>query len=281
MERLELGGVRASVQLQGRGRLRRAYVPRGPLPADAAGLDALVEWARGRGLARLRVEPEAPASLAPLLRERGFRPAPALHPGHTLIVPLADEDEMLARFKAKHRYNIRLAEKRGVTVEEGADPGELERQHAVTAERQGIRPPSRRHYELRLQRLAWCRTYVARYEGEAIAAIQVARFRDRAYYLFGGSNRSRRELMPTYAVQWAAMRAAAAAGCRDYDLWGVPPAPDPSHPWFGLWQFKSGFGGTLVEYCGAWDLELSRVAARAGAAAARVRREVGKLVNIR
>jgi lipid II:glycine glycyltransferase (peptidoglycan interpeptide bridge formation enzyme) len=62
------------------------------------------------------------------------------------------------------------------------------------------------------------------------------------------------------------MLAAAEAGCRDYDLWGIPPAPDPSHPWFGLWQFKTGFGGRRVDYAGAWELRLSRLAGSASAA---------------
>jgi len=282
VERVELaGGLRVSVQLQGQGRLRRAYVPRGPIPATPQAVDALMAWAAERGLARLRLEPEAPPEFASHLRERGFVPAPALQPEHTQIIRLGPPEEMLASFKPKHRYNIRLAERRGVVVEEGADAGELERQHAVTAERQGIKPAARHHYELRLEHLEWCRTYVARHDGEAIAAIMVARFRGRAYYLFGGSSRSKRELMPTYAVQWAAMQAAHAAGYRDYDLWGMPPAPDPSHPWFGLWQFKSGFGGELTEYCGAWDLVRSPVAAGAGEAAARLRRGLLKLVNIR
>ena len=92
----------------------------------------------------------------------------------------------------------------------------------------------------------------------------VARFAGRAYYLFGGSSGERRELMPAYAAQWEAMRAAARAGCRDYDLWGVPPEDDPHHPWHGLWQFKAGFNGSRVELCGAWDLELAPLRARAG-----------------
>jgi lipid II:glycine glycyltransferase (peptidoglycan interpeptide bridge formation enzyme) len=66
---------------------------------------------------------------------------------------------------------------------------------------------------------------------------------------------------------------AARAGCRDYDLWGVPPTPDdPGHPWHGLWQFKSGFNGELVEYCGAWDLVLSPWASRVDGLATQARR---------
>jgi hypothetical protein len=262
VERVRLPGpVQATVLIQGRGRLGRGYVPRGPVPASAEALERLLEWARERGLARLRVEPEAGPELSGALRGLGFRPAPAVHPPETVIVPLGGEEEMLAAFKPKHRYNIRLGLKRGVTVEEGADPEELARQSDATARRQGISLPQVAIYRHRLELLEWCRTYVARYQGRPIAAIMVARFGGRAYYLFGGSNGDAREVMPAYVLQWTAMRAASEAGCSDYDLWGVPPRPDPSHPWHGLWQFKTGFGGRLVEFSGAWDASLSRLPA--------------------
>src|SRR5207302_9410432 len=178
--------------------------------------------------------------------------------------PLQNGAAWLASFRPKHRYNVRLALRRGTGVEEGADAAELHRQPLATARRQGLSAPSLRHYQARLDRLEWCRTYVARVEGRALAAIMVARFAGRAYYLFGGSTGERRELMPTYAVQWEAMRAAARAGCRDYDLWGMPPEGDPNHPWQGLRQFKAGFGGAPIDLCGAWDLDLAPGRARAG-----------------
>jgi len=279
VERLPLpGGGRAQVLLQGTGPLRWAYAPRGPVPASAEAVDDLVSWARERGLARLRVEPEAPAAFGEILRERGFREAAPVQPRHTQVVPLGPEETMLASFKPKHRYNIRLAVKRGVTVEEGADAAEMRRQSAGTAQRQGIALLGEAQYRRRLDLLDWCRTYVARHEGEALAAIVVARLGGRAYYLFGGASGHRMQLMPTYAVQWAAMRAAARDGCRDYDLWGVPPTPDDaSHPWHGLWQFKSGFGGELVEYCGAWDLVLSPWASRVDGLASGARRVARRL----
>ncbi|MBJ7602639.1 MAG: peptidoglycan bridge formation glycyltransferase FemA/FemB family protein [Candidatus Dormibacteraeota bacterium] len=262
VERINLPQGQASVLLQGRRPFARAYVPRGPVPTSEAALGGLVAWARNSGLARLRVEPEAPSELGPVLHRLGFHPSQAIQPKHTLIVPLASDEVMLASFKAKHRYNIRLALKRGVGVEEGREPEELHRQTQATAARQGIALLSTAQYRARLAKLAWCRTYVARHEGRPLAAILVAHFGGRAYYLFGGSSGEQRELQPTYAAQWAAMRAARDAGCRDYDLWGIPPEPDPDHPWFGLWQFKIGFGGRQTTYCGAWDLELSRWRAR-------------------
>ena len=266
------GGALALALLRGPRGMRWAYVPRGPVPPSEAALRALVAWARERGVVRLRVEPEAGPELEGALGSLGFTPASALHPVDTLIVPLAGEEEMLAAFKAKHRYNIRLALRRGVQVEEGDDVEELHRQHLATAARQEISPPTLEAYRRRLERLEWCRVYVARAEGEAVAAIMVARFGGRAYYLFGGSTGVHRHLMPTYAVQWAAMRAAAGAGCQDYDLWGLPPSAEPGHPWHGLWQFKTGFGGERVTYGGAHDLVLAPVRARLDPLAGRVGR---------
>ena len=279
VERLMLpGGAKALVLLQGSGPLRSAYVPRGPVPATPEAVGALEAWARDRRLARLRVEPERGVAFATQLRELGFRPVPPVHPRHTRIVPLGTDETMLAGFKPKHRYNIRLALKRGVTVDVGADAAELWRQSRRTEQRQDISLPSEAQYERRLDMLEGCRTYVARHEGEALAAILVARFGSRAYYLFGGSTGSKRELMPSYAVQWAAMMDAARCGCRDYDLWGVPPsADDTQHPWHRLWQFKTGFNGELVEYCGGWELVLTPWAARADSLARGARGLAGRL----
>lgn len=281
-ERVDLGAAgAASVQLTGLGPVRWGYLPRGPVPATAGALRVLAAWARRQGLARLRVEPEAPPEFASVLRAEGFRPAPALHPTHTLILELGGEEQLLAGMKPKHRYNIRLAAKRGVTVDDGGDAAELARQHAATAERQAISAAGTDFYERRLRDLEWNRVYVARHEGEALAAILVARFDGRAYYLFGGSTQAKRNLMPTYAVQWAAIRAAAAEGCASYDFWGVPPDAGPDHPWAGLWQFKTGFGGRLVEYAGAWDLVLDARAERLLAANELLRRGVKRMRGLR
>ena len=272
------GGGRAQVLLRGSGPLRWAYVPRGPVPATAAAVEELVNWARDRGFSRLRVEPETTHAFGETLAALGFRPAAAVQPRHTQIVQLGSDDEMLARFKPKHRYNIRLAERRGVTVEEGDDAAEMRRQSVGTAQRQGIALLSEAQFRRRLELLERCSVYVARHEGEPVAAIMVARFGSRAYYLYGGATGHKRQLMPTYAVQWAAMRDAASRGCRDYDLWGVPPTPDdPNHPWHGLWQVKSGFNGEQVEYCGAWDLVLSPWASRVGSLASQAKRMARRL----
>jgi hypothetical protein len=280
VERLRLGGGMASVQLRGRPPFERAYVPRGPIPAAREVLEALVGWAKDRGFARLRVEPEVGRELAPLLRELGFRPAPQVQPQFTMIIPLEGGDEdVMASFNRGTRYNIRLAQKRGVEVEEGADAEELARQSAASAARQGINLPAASYYRLLLDSLPWSRTYVAKVEGEAVAAMLVIHHDRRGYYMFSGSNGRHRELKPVYAAKWAAIQAAIREGCRDYDLWGVPPGPDRNHPWYGLWEFKSGFNGRLVEYVGCWDLVLSELRHGVSEAGERARRRLGRLLR--
>lgn len=252
-------GSRALVLVGGPPGLRLASVRRGPVPASANALSDLVAWARAAGVTRLRVEPEAPASFGESLRRTGWAPVPASDPVDTVLVTLREPQDMLASFHPKHRYGIRLASRRGVVVErcapgEGAE--ELYRQHAATAARQHLRAPKLDAYQRRLERLAWCRVYVARVAGEAVAASMVVRFGDRAVYLFAGSSGAHSKLQPTYAVQWTAMQDAWEAGCTSYDLWGVPPSKDPTHPWHGLWHFKMGFQGAFTSYCGAWEYEI-------------------------
>lgn len=265
VERLRLpGGAMASVQLRTVGPAREAYVPRGPVPATPAALDALFEWARGARLARIVVEPEAPEGAVATLRDRGLRPAAPIQPQHTRILKLRKPDEMLQGFRHGRRYNIRAGLRRGVTVEEGKAGAELERQSAAVERRESIHLPGRRYYDNLLELLPWCRTYTARAPEslEALATVLVARHGGRAYSLFAGRSGEHRELMGNDLAWWSAIRGAAEAGCVDFDFWGVPP-PDAGdeHPWHGIGVFKAEFGGEAVTYPGAWELVLSPAAA--------------------
>ena len=75
----------------------------------------------------------------------------------------------------------------------------------------------------------------------------------RATYFYGASSSSFRNVMPTYALQWKAMQIAKANKCREYDMFGIAPNPDPSHPMYGLFKFKQGFGGNIFHQLGCWD----------------------------
>ena len=113
--------------------MREAYVPRGPVPATPESIGALVDWARGAKVAKLRLEPEAPVAFADVLLDRGFVKGKPTQPEHTRILELKPPEEMLASFKQGRRYNIRTGLKRGAVVEEGKDAAEVgpfDRYHA-------------------------------------------------------------------------------------------------------------------------------------------------------
>jgi len=209
-------------------------------------------------------------SLGPPLR----RAASDVQVPDTIMVDLAaSEDEILARMKPKWRYNIRLAEKKGIEVLEAGIEAvpDFYRLYKVTASRDKIalHPESyyRRLFEIAAEAKARgdpdspdLRLWMARKDGKDLAAI-VTLFRgSEAVYLYGASSDERRELMPAYALQWSAMRAAKSAGCLYYDLFGVPPSDDPDHPMAGLYRFKSGFGGMMARRPGSWDYALRPLA---------------------
>ena len=278
VERVRLGGnALASIQLRSVGPVREAYVPRGPVPATSASIDALVEWSRTAKIAKLRLEPDAPPAFAEVLAERGFARVEPTQPEHTRIVRIRPPDELLATFKHGRRYNIRAGLKRGVVVEEGKDAAELERQSAAVERRESISLPPRRYYEHLLDLLPWCRTYVGRHPEtrEALSAVLVARHAGRAYHLFAGRSGAHPELMANDLAWWTAIKSAAEAGCRDYDLWGVPPpGAGADHPWHGLGFFKAEFGGEEVAYAGAWELVLSEAGSRLIALEKKARRGI-------
>lgn len=261
VERVRLvGGAMASVQIRKVGPAREAYVPRGPVPAAAESVDWLIAWARNSGIARIVIEPEAPEELGEVLAEKGFARAAPIQPQHTRIIELRPPNDLLSTFRHGRRYNIRTGLKRGVVVEEGKDAVELARQSAAVERRESIHLPDRRYYELLLNLLPWCRTYTAYApeKREPLATVLVARHAGRAYSLFAGRSGARRELMGNDLAWWSAISSAAEAGCKDFDLWGVPPPEaGPGHPWHGLGFFKSEFGGAEVAYAGAWELVLS------------------------
>lgn len=189
-------------------------------------------------------------------------------PPDTMLVDLrGEEDAILSRMKPKTRYNIRLAARRGVSVRRGGpeDLGLWMGLYAQTARRKGIHPHGSEHFSAIFDELghvehkkATIRMLVAERDGEPLAAMFMSVSADLASYLYGASSDAGRDCMGPYALQWEAMRAAKAEGCSAYDLFGVPPRPDPSHPMHGLYAFKAGFGGRMLHRQGAWDYAYDR-----------------------
>ncbi|MGI6207551.1 MAG: lipid II:glycine glycyltransferase FemX [Anaerolineae bacterium] len=277
-----------------------AYVPLGPACRSPEALPQLIaelhELARSQRAFALKVEPnlrqdDAACDQLPAL---GFRPAfQTVQPRSTALVDLTcDEETILARMKPKTRYNIRLAERKGVVVREGTldDLDTFGRLMEETGRRDGfgVHPPQyyRRAYELFVPE-GMAQLLVAEYGSEPLAALMVFAFGDTASYLYGASSDRHRNLMPNYALQWHAIRWARARGCRQYDLWGIPDEvgqnPEPymeaevpaRDGLWGVWRFKRGFGVEVVRRAGAWDYVYNRLAYRAYALAYRLRGGLG------
>lgn len=190
-----------------------------------------------------------------------------IQPPDTVLVDLtATEDEILGRMKSKWRYNIRLAEKKGVEVRRGAakDIEIFYDLYKTTSRRDGIAIHNKEYYLDLLERgqsVASKDTrvdlYIASYQGEPLAAIITLFAGVEAVYLYGASSNSHRNLMPAYLLQWVAIKDARAAGCKVYDMYGIPPTDDEGHPMHGLYRFKTGFGGKIVHRPGSLDIPLS------------------------
>ena len=196
------------------------------------------------------------------LERRGWRlSSDQIQFKNTVLIDLhPSEEEMLARMKQKTRYNIRLAEKKGVLVRIGTleDLDMLYKMYAETSVRDGFVIRDNGYYQT-----VWktfmsseeptCEPLIADVDGEPVAGIFVFYFAGRAYYVYGMSRNAHREKMPTYLLQWEAMKRAKAKGCDVYDLWGAPDVFDESDSMWGVYRFKEGLGGELVRTLGAWD----------------------------
>jgi lipid II:glycine glycyltransferase (peptidoglycan interpeptide bridge formation enzyme) len=180
---------------------------------------------------------------------------------NTVLIDLnPSEEELLAQMKQKTRYNIRLAEKKGVNLRVGnqEDLGMIYKMYAETSIRDSFVIRDEDYYKT-----VWnlfmkagepaCEPLIADVNGEPVAAIFVFYFAERAYYVYGMSRDKHREKMPTYLLQWEAIKRAKAMGCRVYDLWGAPDVLDESDSMWGVYRFKEGLGGKVVRTLGAWD----------------------------
>lgn len=197
-------------------------------------------------------------------KRRKLRKAPTdLLPADTVILDLnAGPDRMLARMKPKTRYNIRLSARKGVKVRDAGLKG-LEAWYGIyreTAVRHGMTLNSLDYFKAALEvnsgdsySPACLHLLMAEIKGSPAAGMILAISGGRATYLYGASSSEKKNFMPSYALQWAAIRTAKQAGCSDYDLFGTAPYPDPHHPMYGLYRFKTGFGGCMVHRQGCWD----------------------------
>ena len=173
----------------------------------------------------------------------------------------------MMRMKSKVRYNIRLAEKKGVRIIASRDRKYQEVFFSLieaTAKRQGILAHPKSYYEKMFATLPEeeLSLYVAEYEGEAIAANIVLFSGDTATYLHGGTSDHHRETMAPFLLQWEQIKEAKRRGCSWYDFGGVNTQQTTdnkqqiTNAWAGITRFKTGFapGTETTLYPGCYDI---------------------------
>ena len=238
----------------------------------------MIEAAKKVGAKWIRIEPETEEALNTLKEGNSLSIVKSPHdmqPRETFVIDIAkSEEELLAAMKPKTRYNIRLAEKKGVRV---FVTREKKYQEAfldlitATAERKDIVPHPRSYYEKFFTELPedMCHLFVAEYEGKALAANLVISYGGTATYLHGGTSDEHRDAMAPMLLQWEQIKFAKTCGCSRYDFGGVHLATSyklqaTSSSWAGITRFKTGFSPKTVPtiFPGCYDIVLDKAAYR-------------------
>lgn len=259
-----------------------AYVARGPV-LDTTDAELVKEFTAGmksvaasRGAILVKIDPPVPiedeispknieaAGFKPLLDPSGFG---GTQPKCVMQLDLLlDEEGLLASFKPKARYNIRLGEKKGVKVKLDCTKEDLPAFYEllkVTAKRDRFLVRSYSYFETMWDELVpsgMAKIFLVTYEGKPISGAFDFVCGDRAMYVYGASSNEHRNLMPNHIMQWEMIKWAKSLGCKWYDFRGVSPRKDTTEGddhLQGLNRFKEGFSPRFVEYIGEYDLVIS------------------------
>ncbi len=247
-----------------------AYLPKGPVGCNEQLLNEINVVCKHHKAIFLKFEPFdwEPDAIWSSLEAKGFQHSDPIQPYRTVIVSLeGTEDDILAGMKQKARYNIRLAEKKDVRVKASEDYAAFHKMSLVTGDRDKFGIHSLSYYN-RIKELFGSTNesvlLMAYFDEKPIAGIIVFAKGENAWYMYGASSDEERNRMPTYLLQWEAIKWAKAKGCKTYDLWGIPDhneeeletlftEKDQHEGLWGVYRFKRGFGGTIRRSVGAWD----------------------------
>jgi len=255
------------------------YASRGPVLDTTDGelvrefTAGLVSIAKKQRAILLKIDPPIPAEDAlsrANIMAAGFQPIAASGFGGTqpkCVMQLdldKPQEDLLRSFKEKWRYNIRLAERKGVTVREQCSREDLPIFYGLlkeTCERDGFLLRGYRYFEDMWDALvpAGCmKLAIAFLEDRPLSAVLIYKFGNKAWYTYGASSNLDRNVMPNHLIQWRMICSALSNGCKWYDFRGVSPNTGEGDAHLvGLNRFKEGFNPRFVEYIGEFDLVLS------------------------
>lgn len=254
------------------------YFPKGALP-DEAQLKTLKQIGREQNLVMIKLEPNvfrfaSPEPLAKVgsdgwstinsfLRLNGCRPGKRLFTQYSFLLNLKlSESDLLAQMHSKTRYNLRLAEKKGIKVAIDDSPTcfdwFLKLLFEETVVRQGFFAHTPAYFKTLwpILNYAGLAHLIRAYLGDqTLAVFMLFTFNQNLYYPYGASTRTSKELMAPNLLMWESIRYGKKIGCTDFDMWGaLGPNPDPADPWLGFHRFKAGYGGRLIEFFPTHDL---------------------------
>jgi peptidoglycan pentaglycine glycine transferase (the first glycine) len=245
------------------------YIPKGPVGIEWNRLwPDLDRLCRHKRAIFLKVEPDLNEPIDPsvLNHLQGMIPSRPIQPRRTIVLSLeGDEEAWLERMKQKTRYNIRLAERKNIVIRASTDVAAFHEMMLLTGIRDGFGVHSLEYMQKAYDLFARSGEVIlleASYQERSLAGLMAFARGERAWYFYGASTDEERNRMPTYLLQWEAVRWAARCGCKSYDLWGVPDANEDeleagftrrSDGLWGVYRFKRGFGGDLQRSAGAWD----------------------------
>lgn len=251
------------------------YAPRGPV-CDIHDKETLKELVCGaKELSKkyksyvLKIDPDVKSSdeeFISIMKELGFvvkgdsKNFEGIQPKYVFRMDIKDktEEEVFESFHSKTRYNIRLAERKGVTSRIG-NHDDLKRFHEImeeTGQRDEFVIRNLEYFEKMYDNMAPenLRVYMASHEGEDIAGTIAIYYGNKVWYLYGASSNAKRNVMPNYLLQWEMIKWAIEKKCDIYDFRGVSGDIDESNPLYGLYRFKKGFNGEFTEFVGEMEL---------------------------
>lgn len=203
---------------------------------------------------------------------------PSFHPlftKYTFVLNLKpSEEELLKNMHSKTRYNIRVAEKNGVWVEEDNSEGGFQEYMRLTDEttkRQKFYAHTREYHKLQWELFPKTEDknnfsyhlLHAKYKDESgkthtLTSWVVFIFHKTLYYPYGASSTEFRNVMASNLMMWEAIKFGKKIGAESFDMWGaLGPEPDITDPWYGFHRFKQGYGATLTEFVGSYDLVIN------------------------
>ena len=237
------------------------YIPEADASAVNQGhLDAVKKLAKEQNsvFARLEIADSFSENADQMIRALGFLKAfEEVQAKWRQVVDITkSEEEILSQMKQKGRYNLHLAEKKGVKISRGID--NLKAFYSLyqeTVKREGISGRTLEYFQNMVDNFKntdYLEIYIATYQNEPVAAALVTFYDGLSSYMYGGSSRSHKEVMAPYLLHWKVMQDAKARGCSRYDLLGRSK-PGEEGKWSGVTRFKEQLGGEAVEILGSYD----------------------------